>query len=333
MVDAGDGDTGIPRRPERVGDWDVGALLGSGGMALVYEGTHRETGARAALKQLREDVWRRSEVRARFQAEVEAVRTLDHPNIVRLLEVVDHPETPPTMVLERVEGIDLEDWVGRFGPPPPLATLALGTQLARALAHAHARDVLHRDVKPGNVVVGLDGMVKLTDFGLARHVLQPRLTEDGRTTGTPGYMPPERVVGRKMKAQGDQWSLGIVLFELLAGHRPFTGDSTADVMLAIRDRRAPAVPGAPRDVRRIVARCLAPEPSGRYEDSTELASALGRALSRRTDDAPDAVIRWLLGTRAIIPPTHEPTRRHRRRWGWAVAALAVAGLLGWVLRG
>ncbi|MFL5711099.1 MAG: protein kinase domain-containing protein, partial [Chloroflexota bacterium] len=201
-------------------------LLGSGGMATIYRATDTGLGRDVALKILRPEYLRDPDFSARFRQEAQAAASLSHPNVVT---VYDYGEDPsgPYIVMELVDGEDLATIMRRSGTLPPRQVARIGAGVARALAAAHARGLVHRDIKPGNVLIGKDGQVKVVDFGIARAISEAQVTLPGTTLGSVHYFSPEQARGEPATAASDIYSLGIVLYEMLVGSRPWEGDSAA----------------------------------------------------------------------------------------------------------
>ena len=206
-------------------------LLGSGGMATIYRATDTGLGRDVALKILRPEYLRDPDFSARFRQEAQSAASLSHPNVVT---VYDYGEDPsgPYIVMELIDGEDLATILRRSGTLPPRQVARIGSGVARALAAAHARGLVHRDIKPGNVLIGKDGQVKVVDFGIARAISEAQVTLPGTTLGSVHYFSPEQARGEPATAASDIYSLGIVLYEMLVGSRPWEGDSAASVALA-----------------------------------------------------------------------------------------------------
>ncbi len=259
-----------------VDDFRIEETLGSGGMGTVHRATQLSLGRTVALKVGRD----RSTPDPRLVREARAVARLRHPNVVSLLELVTLAGRP-ALVMEYVDGESLAERIARGGVDPIVDVLVAGARLADALALAHRRGIVHRDVKPANVLVGRDGAAWLADFGLAWISGDERLTLSGSELGTPAYMSPEQVDGRPLGPQTDVWSLGVTLYEWLTGRRPFEAEHRSTLYGRILGD-APASPrrhrrDLPRDVERIVERCLEKRPEDRYPDARSLALDLDAA--------------------------------------------------------
>jgi serine/threonine-protein kinase len=235
-----------------------------------------------AVKVLKASVAPSSPLGQRFQREGELLGTLAHQNIPQVYESGDQ-DGRRYLVLERVDGWNLAALMKRHGPFPAEVATALALRLARALEYVHLQGILHRDVKPSNVLLGRRGEVKLVDFGLARAVSDG--APDGLgVVGTPAYMSPEQVLGDRLDFRSDLFSFGIVLYELLTGSRPFVEEPARTVMQKIRlDRYTPPGrhrPGVPRTLERILGRCLEKNPAHRYPSTGALCDDLNEFLAR-----------------------------------------------------
>ncbi|MFA6030111.1 MAG: protein kinase [Elusimicrobiota bacterium] len=271
----------------RFGRYAVLRKIGSGSMGSVYYGLDERIGRTVALKTMRLDPRWDAETLARlkrrFFREAEAAGRLDHPGIVR---IYDAGEDGPAafIAMEYLEGADLSLCVRPEAPMPVLDAVAAVAAVARALDHAHRRGVIHRDVKPANIVrLAQDGSVRLTDFGIA---LCPGFEEEGGGwVGTPYYMSPEHIAGRPVDGRGDLFALGVALYELLAGERPWKGgEALESILFQIAGEPPPDLaalrPGLPAVLLGVVERALAKDPVARYQTGAEMAQALEAILSR-----------------------------------------------------
>ena len=261
--------------PERFGRYRVTGTLGTGAMGEVYAATDEALGREVAIKVLKSQ---RNELAARmlderFRQEARAIASLTHPNVVVVFDIGLDAD-PPYLVMERVAGPSLKERLATGALAEP-EVRALGIQIARALSAAHERGIVHRDVKPANILIEPDGTPVLLDFGMARSGDDFALTMTGELAGTPLYMSPEQVRSGELDHQSDMFSLGVVLYELLTGSRPFSGDSLPQVFAAILEAR-PAAPSAVRpelgpEIDRILLRMLHRIPAERYPGWAELA--------------------------------------------------------------
>ncbi|HYN43484.1 MAG TPA: serine/threonine-protein kinase, partial [Thermoanaerobaculia bacterium] len=272
----------------KLGPYEVLAPLGAGGMGEVYRARDTRLGRDVAIKVLPDPVSHDPKALARFETEAKAVAALSHPNILSLFDVGESGGIH-YVVAELLEGETLRALVAR-GPVPVKRALEIAHEIAEGLAAAHEKGIVHRDLKPENVFLTKDGHAKIFDFGLARHETGFRgaadtqtptvsvQTEGGTVMGTVAYMSPEQSRGLPVDHRSDQFSLGIVLYEMLAGRRPFHGETAAETMTAIlRSEPEPLgtlAPAAPPPVRWIVERCLAKEAEGRFDSTRDLARDL-----------------------------------------------------------
>ncbi len=288
-------DAGRPLDGRRLGPYRVIHEIGAGGMGVVYEGWDSRLDRRVALKLL-PPAWSRSAVaKERFGREARAAAALDHPNICNVHDVGESDDGQLYIVMAYYRGETLERRIAR-GPLPAAEAREVTVQVARGLAHAHAAGIVHRDVKPSNVMLtaGASDQVtsgriapdraKILDFGIARIAGDAGLTRAGGSPGTPAYMSPEQAAGDPVDERTDVWSLGVLLYEMLAGHRPFHGDHPQAVIHAIRHRDPePLGAGVPADLARVVERALTKDPAARYRRMADLLADLeprSRAIPR-----------------------------------------------------
>ena len=269
---------------ELVGHYRVVAALGSGGMGVVWKAIDTRLNRPVALKAIRDSEPGNTTGVLRLRAEALAAASLDHPYICKVYELLE-TGTATLVVMEFVEGETLGDILLRRTPTLS-ETLRYGSEIAEGLANAHTRGIVHRDVKPNNVMVTPHGHIKLLDFGIARVNTDVGLTQSGLTLpgdipGTPQYMAPEQALGRPLDGRADLFSLGVVLFRCLAGRLPFDGqtrDEYIQQMLAGRALSlAELAPSTPVPVRDVVTACLKTEPQDRPESALIVAETLRRA--------------------------------------------------------
>jgi len=273
----------------RLGPYEVLAPLGSGGMGEVYRARDTRLERDVALKVLPAEALGDATARERLVREARLASKLNHPHICTIHDVGESGGRT-YIGMELVEGQPLSACLAD-GPLPIEQVLRYGQQLADALAHAHARGVVHRDLKSANVMVTPDDQIKVLDFGLAKRLTdgdlaeattmsRQSLTEPGMVAGTLAYMAPEQLRGQPADARSDIWALGIVLYEMAAGQRPFQGQTGFELTAAILNQQAPAVPAqVPGPVAGIVERCLAKEPGARYQRGSEAKAALEAVAS------------------------------------------------------
>jgi len=271
---------------ETVSHYRILEMLGAGGMGVVYKAFDTKLGRPVALKFLPPHLRNDHEWKRRLNDEARAASTLDHPNIVVIHDIEETPGGDLFIAMAFHEGVTLRDCIEREKPKglPVADALRIARQIAAGLGSAHERGILHRDIKPSNVIVAKDGVARIIDFGLAK-ASDATATLDGSTKGTPLYMSPEQASGNPLDYRTDLWSLGAVLFEMLAGRPPFTGEGNLSVLHAIvhdeparlRDLR----PGLPPAVERIVTRAMEKDVTRRYQTAGEMASDLEAALGGR----------------------------------------------------
>ena len=219
--------------------YEIGQVIGSGTTGMVYLGRDIQTGQSVAIKELHKDILAGSpELVERFRREGEALQRLDHPNIVKVYMMIEEDDHH-FMIMEYVPGGSLAGLLHKTGPLPVTQTIDIGLELADALARAHHVGILHRDIKPANILLSVDGTPRLTDFGLARLDNSPSITTTGSLIGTPYYLSPEACYQQDIDERTDIWAFGVVLFEMLTGRRPFTGETVFDVTYAIKNQSVP----------------------------------------------------------------------------------------------
>lgn len=276
-----------------LGRYRVVELLGTGAMGTVFRGWDPRLQRPVALKTVRLgvhlDAERRRTLLDSLLHEAVTIARLNHPNVVAVYDIEDAPEGA-FIAMEFVEGTSLEDLLWQRGRLQPDEVVPLGAAIARGLAAAHARDIVHRDVKPGNVLLGRDGTIKVSDFGIA-DLVAGAAQPGGRVYGTPGYLPPESLLGGGHGKPGDLFALGVVLYEGLTGTRPFVGANVAEVVRAtlldaVRplDRQAADIPPA---LTALVLRLLVRDPAERPAGAAEVADELDRMAAERR-------LRWAL---------------------------------------
>ncbi|NOK38072.1 protein kinase [Corallococcus exercitus] len=287
------------------GRYQLEQELGRGGMATVFLARDLRLSRRVAVKVLHPGMEAR--LTERFRQEAEVVASLQHPNVLAVHDVGEDAVRGPFLVCEWVQGENLRELARRLAPMPPEAVALLGWELARALEAAHARGVVHRDVKPENVLVARGGPLKLADFGIAALADGARLTSTGAVIGSLAYMAPERIDTGAWSPASDVYAVGVVLFELCAGTTPHAGEGSARLAVSVMTRDAPSlrevVPGTPAPLGALVARCLARDARDRPADGAALVQELEAVLrpwvgapaeaSRAFFLAPEAsVARW-----------------------------------------
>ncbi|HVL30776.1 MAG TPA: protein kinase [Solirubrobacteraceae bacterium] len=266
------------------------AKVGTGGMSTVYRAFDTVLERQVAIKLMHREIAGDSQQLERFRREARAVAQLNHPHIVGVIDADEEGDdgglTTPYIVFEYVEGETLKDRIRRNGRLPIAEAIAYAIEIARALGAAHERHIVHRDVKPQNVLIDEEGAAKVTDFGIARTLHQEGLTADGRVLGTTDYVSPEQALGHAVSGQSDLYSLGIVLFEMLTGDVPFKGDNQVAVaMKHVREElpdvqiRRPEVSAA---LAAVLDRATAKPLDRRYADAHAMIADLEQVLAIET---------------------------------------------------
>jgi serine/threonine-protein kinase len=269
-------------------------LIGEGGMATVYRALDTRLGRTVAIKVLHPEYARDQPFLQRFQQEAEFAASLGaHPNVVAIYDIGKDGDIP-YIVMELIEGRSLKELIGERAPFTVIEAFSIGRQVALALDFAHKRGLVHRDVKPQNIVVTADGTAKVTDFGIAQSVSASQLTRTGMVIGTVHYFSPEQAQGRQAVPASDIYSLGVILYEMLTAHLPFDADNSIGVAMK-HVHEQPASPltfnsTLPSAAVATVMRALAKDPELRYRDAAEFASALAHPLAVES-----------MGTTAVSP--------------------------------
>ena len=320
------------------GRYRLEAVIGRGGMSTVYRAMDTVLERPVAIKLLHPGVAADADQLERFRREARLVARLSHPHVVTVIDAGEQPGDPdgggsepssacPYIVFEYVEGETLKDLIRREGPLEIPRAVAYALELARALGAAHAVHLVHRDVKPQNVLITEEGTAKITDFGIARPLTEAALTMPGRVLATTDYIAPEQALGEPVSGRSDLYSLGIVLFEMLTGDVPFHGESAVAVAMKHVREQVPDVqrlrPGVSAATAAVVERATAKDPAQRYPDADSMAADLEQALALETSRSGQATgeVTSILRTLPGDARGRVPWRvRHR---GWVTAAVAV----------
>jgi beta-lactam-binding protein with PASTA domain/tRNA A-37 threonylcarbamoyl transferase component Bud32 len=320
------------------GRYELDSLLGRGGMAEVYLGTDRVLGRRVAVKVLSPELARDSSFVARFRREAQSAAALTHPNVVSVFDTGSEDGTH-FIVMEYVPGRTLAEVLRESGPLLPERAVEIASAVAAALGFAHEHGIVHRDVKPGNIMLTPTGDVKVMDFGIARATTGESLTQTATVLGTAAYLSPEQARGEPADARSDLYSLGIVLYEMLTGAPPFTGESP--VAVAYRHVAEDAAPPSRRnpdvspDLDAVVMKCLAKNPDNRYQSARELAEDLQR-VRQGAPVAATPLLPFFEPTQpvearptTVLPAETVPAVERGRRWAAVgVIALLLAAVVG-----
>jgi serine/threonine-protein kinase len=335
------------------GRYRIMRKLGAGGMANVYLAEDQELGRRVAIKILNDRHAGDDQFIERFRREAKNAAGLSHPNIV---SIYDRGEAEGTyyIAMEYLDGRTLKELIVSRGPAPIKTAIEYTRQILAAIGHAHRNGIVHRDIKPHNVVVDSDGRLKVTDFGIARSGAS-QMTEAGSIIGTAQYLSPEQAKGAPVDQRSDLYAVGVVLYELLTGKVPFSGDTPLEIAMKhlskVPEPPSKLRPEVSEDLDMIVLRALAKDPEERYQTAEEMAADLSRVargfgVSDETADAATAVLGGSGATAATMiaprrtavappPPTRTPPaayygyegppRRRRPLWPWLLAILLLVG--------
>src|SRR5579863_3909070 len=264
------------------GRYRLEARIGAGGMSTVYRALDETLQRQVAIKLMNREVTSDSDQLERFRREARAVAQLSHPNVVGVIDAGEDAGRP-YIVFEYVDGETLKERIRRLGRLPVTEAVAYAIEIARALGAAHARHIVHRDVKPQNVLIDEEGRAKVTDFGIPRTLDEDGLTADGRVLGTTDYVSPEQALGQRVTGQSDLYSLGIVLYEMLTGEVPFKGENQVAVAMKHVREQLPDVqtkrPEISAALAAIVETATAKRLEDRYADDAELIADLEDVLA------------------------------------------------------
>jgi serine/threonine protein kinase len=327
----------------RLDTYDVMEVLGQGGMGIVFKAYDPALKRWVAIKVLAPHLAGEAVARQRFAREGQAVATVQHDNVVTI-HAVSEFKGLPFIVMEYLGGGSLQSYLERHGPMEGVMTARIGVQIASGLTAAHARGLIHRDVKPSNLLLRDDGrsqgespehkspLVKITDFGLAHLEHEARLTHSGIVTGTPMYMAPEQALGEELDARADLFSLGSVLYALCTGKEPFPGSSPMAVLRNVCDKMPipirelnPAIPACLAD---IIERLHSKRPADRFASAADVADALQSCV-----DHPERSLAAPLPSASLDSSRHAGNIRKRRAVFWILGVIVLGVLgLGWVFR-
>ena len=323
---------------QRVGDYEIVSMLGVGGMGRVYRVRNVISDRTEAMKVLLPDLVAEPDLAVRFISEIRMLASFDHPNIAQL-HTAFQVDNQLVMMMEFVEGSTLEQ-IAKQGPIPQSDIINYMQQVLAALSYAHGRGVVHRDIKPANIMVTTQGVVKLMDFGIAKSRTEQDLTRPGTTMGSLYYMSPEQVRGGTVDARSDIYSVGVMMYELLAGRRPFVADSAYEIL----NQQCNVVPQAPVEVNHqlssplsdIIVCAMAKDPANRFQNAQALSNALRQVAAMQNDPTKQEEVAYTpvavpgvaqpaaQSVAAVAPaaPLVQPSSGHRGVW-MTVGALAV----------
>ena len=301
------------------GRYEIQSKIGEGGMAVVYRAMDHRLNRQVAVKVMRQEMAADDELRRRFLAEAHAVAMLSDHNIVAIYDV-SRNSSMEYIVMELVDGITLKQYMERRGALGWRETLHFSRQIARALRHAHERGIVHRDIKPNNIMLLKDGTIKVADFGIA--ALENEAVEsNGQAIGSIHYIAPEQARGESPDARSDLYSLGVVMYEMLTGEKPYTGDSLGEI--AVKHMNAtPVLPRAkvpeiPEELERITMKAMSADISARYQSAEELLNDLESFIQTQMRPKEEEVLEnpGVVPIRSVSEMSTESFRRRRSRSG------------------
>lgn len=263
------------------GRYELVEFLGKGGMALVYRAIDQRTGHSVAVKILRPEFNQDEEFLGRFEREATTASKMSHHNIVNLLDVGQDREIR-YLVMEYVRGRTLKEVIQQKGALPPAVAAQIGIRILSALQHAHKNGIIHRDIKPQNILVHSDGLIKVSDFGIARVAGSNTISHNDSLMGSVHYFSPEQAQGKEVTFASDLYSAGVVLYEMMTGQPPFDGETPVAIALQHISGKARPIselnPAVPPAMERVVAKAMEKQPESRYQSALEMAQDLQRAL-------------------------------------------------------
>ncbi len=310
------------------GRYKLEAKLGSGGMSTVYLAKDGTLDRDVAVKVMHREMSEQPDQLERFRQEARAVAKLSHPNVVAVIDAGEDGGHP-YIVFEYVEGETLKQRIARLGALDAQEALAYAIEIARGLTVAHARNMVHRDIKPQNVLIDAEGRAKLTDFGISRQLEQDGMTATGRVLGTTDYVAPEQAMGHPVDPRSDIYSLGVVLYEMLVGQVPFHADSQVGVAMKHVNEELPDVQNRRPEISAaaalVVERATAKDPDERYQKVGEMIEDLSTALEVEAARAGSTTGEATSVLDAVPPPERKLSGPGRRSWAALLLLVLVGG--------
>src|ERR1700742_4789201 len=308
------------------GRYRLEAKLGSGGMSTVYLARDTTLDRPVAVKVMHREMSEQADQLERFRQEARAVAKLSHPNVVAVIDAGEDGGYP-YIVFEYVEGETLKARINRVGALDVQEALAYAIEIGRGLTVAHARNMVHRDIKPQNVLIDAEGRAKLTDFGISRQLEKEGMTATGRVLGTTDHVPPEQAMGGGDGQRADIYPLGVVLFEMRSGHVPFQADSQVGVAMKHVNEELPDVQGERPEISAatalVVERATSKDPARRYADIGEMIDDLSTALEVEAARAGSTTGEATSVLEAVPPAQRKLSSRAR----WSTAAVIVVAVI------
>ncbi len=298
---------------EQIGNYRILSLVGAGGMGLVYKALDLKLERTVALKFLPHDLTIGEKDKERFLREAKSASALDHTNIGVIHGLGEDRDGRLFIVMAYYEGETLAQRIRR-GPLPVSEAVDIAKQIARGLAEAHARNIIHRDIKPSNIILTGQNVAKIVDFGLARVIATPSMTQSVGTTGTLAYMSPEQTLGKPVDQRTDVWALGVVMAEMLSGQNPFARDTVPSIIFAILNQPPALAGGTPPELQPIIYRALSKDPATRYPGCKELLADL-QALPKFEEQVVDGAA----PTQSIRSKDFDKYVEHASTPSWAPA--------------
>jgi len=288
----------------RIKGYEIEEVIGTGGMSTIYRANQKSLNRTVVIKELSKTCVQEPLLIERFVREARMAAMLSHENIVHIYKYWNRGNSH-CIVMEYVDGKDLVYILNRVYTLPPIVSLVIAYEVIRALAYAHSYNIVHRDIKPGNIMLTRRGEVKLMDFGIAQIPSMTSLTLPGTFLGTPAYMSPEQTLGQKVGPHSDHFSLAVVLYEILTGSKPFYEDDEKTIFERIRtaDYLPPRQIDSqiPRTISQLVKKCLQPNPKARYPTTQVLSQKIFKILRRRLRGDPRRFLRIYLEQQEIFP--------------------------------
>jgi serine/threonine protein kinase len=314
-------------------EYQILGELGTGGMATIYKAIQKSLDRPVAIKELKKTYQVDPQIVQRFEREAQMSASFQHENIVHIYDYWKRPGY--CIVMEFVDGTDLANIIEKTGPLPMDVGIMIALQVCSALDYAHMRGLIHRDIKPSNIMIKRNGEVKLMDFGIAHTKRLQTLTQPGTFLGTPAYMSPEQILGASLDVQSDMFSLGIVLYEMFTGVKPFEDEETRSVSTKIlKDRfRAPRSINRriPRRLQRVIKKSLRKKAHWRYDSILDLGRALGKRIAGKTNKSVSLkrISDYLVGMNVFEAPPESETMVITRvpKRGLLKKALIAGGLI------